>query len=174
MAAIMGATYPDLYAAIGVHSGLAPGAAHDLASAFAAMQNGGLAAASRDTPASESTQILPTIVFHGDRDTTVHPKNANQLLAHFAANTSGGLDTTRGPALRVTTNQGQVRGRHAYTYATYHDAGGRAIMEQWTIHGLGHAWSGGRLPGSYTDPQGPDASMEMVRFFNQHPQWEPM
>ena len=65
----------------------------------------------------------------------------------------------------MTTRQGQVPGGHAYTCATYHDAGGRAIMEQWTIHGLGHAWSGGSLPGSYTDPKGPDASAEMMRFF---------
>ncbi len=175
MAAIMGAAYPDLYAAIGVHSGLAPGAAHDLSSAFAAMQNGGPTVARWNNPTSESTQILPTIVFHGDRDTTVHPKNADQLLAHFAAaNTADVRDTTRGSALQTTTDQGQVRDGHAYTYTTYHDAGGRALIEQWTIHELGHAWSGGSLHGSYTDPHGPDASMKMVRFFNQHPQRESM
>jgi poly(hydroxyalkanoate) depolymerase family esterase len=170
MAAIMGVTYPDLYTAVGVHSGLAPGAAQDLSSAFTAMQHGGAGTVHQDATIGEPARIVPVIVFHGDRDTTVHPRNADHLLAHWtAANTAGGRDATGGPAPRVTTRQGQVPGGHAYTCATYHDAGGRAIMEQWTIHGLGHAWSGGSLPGSYIDPKGPDASTEMVRFFRQHP-----
>jgi poly(hydroxyalkanoate) depolymerase family esterase len=158
MAAIMGAAYPDLYAAIGVHSGLAPGAAEDLPSAFSAMQGGGPANPRRDIP---SSRTVPAIVFHGDRDTTVHPRNADHLLAHIWATTS------ERPPL-ATTSRGQVPGGHAYTLATYHDAGGRAVVERWTIHGLGHAWSGGSPPGSYTDPMGPDASAEMVRFFHQH------
>jgi poly(3-hydroxybutyrate) depolymerase len=167
MAAIMGVTYPDLYAAIGVHSGLAPGAAHDLPSAFTAMRQGEPVTAGRDIPTEKPTQIVPAIVFHGDRDTTVHPRNADHLLAHYLAI----ANTTDIPASRVTRCHGQVTGGHAYICATYHDASGRAIMEQWIIHGLGHAWSGGNLPGSYTDPKGPDASAEMVRFF-QHPQRE--
>ena len=162
MAAIMGATYPDLYAAIGVHSGLAPGAADDLSSAFSAMQGGGPVASQRGIPRGEARRIVPAIVFHGDRDQTVHPRNAEHLLAHFRATTS-----ERAP--REATNRGQVPGGHAYTLATYHDAGGRAVVERWTVHGLGHAWSGGSPTGSYTDPRGPDASAEMVRFFHQHP-----
>jgi poly(hydroxyalkanoate) depolymerase family esterase len=158
MAAIMGATYPDLYAAIGVHSGLAPGAAHDLSSAFAAMRQGAPVTARRDG----SARIVPAIVFHGDRDTTVHPSNVDSLLAHYRA-------AADGPVPRVTKSRGRVPDGHAYTRATHHDAGGRVTVEQWTIHGLGHAWSGGSLPGSYTDPRGPDASAEMVRFFHQHP-----
>jgi poly(hydroxyalkanoate) depolymerase family esterase len=177
MAAIMGAAYPDLYAAIGVHSGLAPGAAHDLPSAFAAMRQGGPNTIRQDTATGavtgESTRIVPAIVFHGDHDTTVHPRNADHLLAHFAASNIARRDATRRPAPRVVKRQGQVPGGHAYTCATYHDTDGRAIMEQWSVHGLGHAWSGGSLPGSYTDPKGPDASAEMVRFFQQHPQREP-
>ncbi len=165
MAAIMGATYPDLYAAVGIHSGLAPGAADDLSSAFSAMQGGGPATARRDVPTGGSPRIVPAILFHGDRDTTVHPRNAEHLLAHHWA-------VTGGTTPRATTSRGQVPGGHAYTSATYRDAGGRAIVELWTIHGLGHAWSGGSLPGSYTDPKGPDASAEMVRFF--HQQREPM
>jgi poly(hydroxyalkanoate) depolymerase family esterase len=174
MAAIVGATYPDLYAAIGVHSGLAPGAAHDLPSAFAAMRGGGPGTARRHistvAAAEESIPSVPVIVFHGDRDTTVHPRNADQLLAHYRdeTNTARGRDAAGRLAPPVTVQQGQVPGGHAYTRATYHDADGRAVMEQWTVHGLGHAWSGGSSPGSYTDPKGPDASAEMVRFFDQH------
>src|SRR5919106_3477813 len=158
MAAIMGATYPDLYAAVGVHSGLAPGAANDLSSAFTAMRQGGPVVAH---PNGERPEIVPTIVFHGDRDTTVHPRNGERLLAHL---TRGG----NGTSPRVRTRQGQVPGGYEYTRFTYRDAEGRDLVERWSVHGLGHAWSGGSYPGSYTDPRGPDASAEMVRFFGQH------
>jgi poly(hydroxyalkanoate) depolymerase family esterase len=168
MAAIMGTAYPDLYAAIGVHSGLAPGAARDLSSAFAAMRHGGPGTARRDgsnlATAGELSRVVPVIVFHGDRDTTVHPSNADHLLAHYTAD---GEDTGKcAPLVRV--QRGQVPAGHAYTRAIHHDAGGRAIAERWIVHGLGHAWSGGSHPGSYTDPRGPDASAEMVRFFRGH------
>jgi poly(hydroxyalkanoate) depolymerase family esterase len=163
MAAIMGSTYPDLYAAVGVHSGLAPGAARDLPSAFAAMRQGQSGTSRQNAPAKGSTRIVPAILFHGDRDTTVHPSNADHLLAHYRA---AALDE----APQVTKRRGRVPGGHAYSCATYHDAEGRLIVERWTVHGLGHAWSGGSVPGSYTDPKGPDASAEMVRFFRQHPQ----
>jgi poly(hydroxyalkanoate) depolymerase family esterase len=163
MAAIMGATYPDLYAAIGVHSGLAPGAANDLSSAFTAMRQGGPVVAHLEAPNGERTKIVPTIVFHGDRDTTVHPRNGERMMAHL--NIAGGQN---GSSPRVRTRQGQVPGGYGYTRFTYRDAEGRDLVERWSVHGLGHAWSGGSYPGSYTDPRGPDASAEMVRFFGQH------
>ena len=178
MAAIMAEAYPDLYAAVGIHSGLAPGTAHDMPSAFAAMHQGGPATPRRDVPIAtltgESDRIVPAIVFHGDRDKTVHPRNADRLLEHYCpAKTTGSRDTASGSAPRGTVRQGQVPGGHAYTHATYRDAGGRAIAERWTVHGLGHAWSGGSSSGSFTDPRGPDASAEMVRFFNQHSRRNP-
>jgi poly(hydroxyalkanoate) depolymerase family esterase len=160
MAAIMGATYPDLFAAIGVHSGLAAGSAHDLSSAFSAMRQGGPVVA---VPYGERTEIVPTIVFHGDRDTTVHPRNGERLLARL--DIAGGQN---GSSPRVRTHQGRVPGGYEYTRFSYHDADGRVLLERWSVHGLGHAWSGGSYPGSYTDPRGPDASAEMVRFFEQH------
>ena len=177
MAAIMAETYPDLYAAVGIHSGLAPGAAHDMPSAFAAMHQGGPATQRRHhpiaTPTGKFDRIVPAIVFHGDRDKTVHPRNADHLLGHYCpAKTTGSREETGGSTPRGTVRQGQVPGGHAYTRATYRDAGGRTIAERWTVHGLGHAWSGGSSSGSYTDPKGPDASLEMVRFFNEHPQGE--
>jgi poly(hydroxyalkanoate) depolymerase family esterase len=177
MAAIMAEAYPDLYAAVGIHSGLAPGAAHDMPSAFAAMHQGGPATPRREVPIAtatrESARIVPAIVFHGDRDKTVHPRNADRLLEHYCpANLTGSQEEASGSTPRGTVRQGQVVGGHAYTRATYRDGGGRAIAERWTVHGLGHAWSGGSSSGSYTDPKGPDASAEMVRFFNEHPQRE--
>jgi poly(hydroxyalkanoate) depolymerase family esterase len=177
MAAIMAEAYPDLYAAVGIHSGLAPGAAHDMASAFAAMHQGGPATPRRDVPIAtstgESARTVPAIVFHGDRDKTVHPRNADRLLEHYCpAKLTGSRDDASGSTPRGTVRRGQIPGGHAYTRATYHDAGGCAIAERWTVHGLGHAWSGGSSSGSYTDPKGPDASAEMVRFFNEHPQRE--
>jgi len=161
MAAILGATYPDLYAAVGVHSGLAPGAATDLSSAFTAMRQGGPVVARRDVPDGGYREVLPTIIFHGDGDTTVHPRNGDRLLAHL----EGGKN---GSSPRVTTRRGRVQGGYEYTRFTYQDAEGRDLVERWSVHGLGHAWSGGSYPGSYTDPRGPDASAEMVRFFGQN------
>jgi poly(hydroxyalkanoate) depolymerase family esterase len=149
MAATMGVLYPDLYAAIGVHSGLAYGAASDLPSAFAAMQNG------KQTNNNRlQTQFVPTIVFHGDRDTTVHQCNGEQVLAQWDEKN-----------LRVSKKQQQVPNGRSYTCTIYRDASDRVVMEQWLIHGAGHAWSGGSPHGSFTDPKGPDASQEMVRFF---------
>ena len=177
MAMIMGVTYPDLYAAIGVHSGLAYGAAHDLTSAIAAMQHGGPDPLRRGNRFWEAggvfARIVPTIVFHGDRDTIVNPRNGDQVLAQWtAAMTAGGRSTTSGTDQRITVSRGQVPGGRAYTRAVYHDLRGQAVLEQWLIHGAGHGWSGGSPGGSYTDPKGPDASREMLRFFHDHPQGE--
>ncbi len=160
MAAIMAATYPDLYAAVGVHSGLAPGSAHDLPSAFQAMQGGASA-----TRAAER-RAIPLILFHGDSDSTVHPRNADQLVGQWAA---VGSSPTAGTAPTSTTHQERGAGGRGYTRALHDDGHGQTFVEHWTIHGAGHAWSGGSPHGSYTDPAGPDASRELVRFFREHP-----
>jgi poly(hydroxyalkanoate) depolymerase family esterase len=152
-AAIMGATHADLYAAVGIHSGLACGAASDLPSAFVAMRQGGGSEAVVD-----GRPPVPTIVFHGDRDTTVHPNNGERILQQSTKATS--------PTTKVV--RGRVPDGHAYTRTILADAGGRAISEHWNIHGAGHAWSGGSLAGSYTDTRGPDATREMLRFFLAH------
>jgi poly(hydroxyalkanoate) depolymerase family esterase len=154
-AAVMGATYEDLYAAVGVHSGLACGAATDLPSAFVAMRQGGGSAA---TAVRGDAPTVPTIVFHGDRDATVHPDNGDQVLDQC-------MKTTR---TQKKLHRGRVPGGHAYTRTIHSDAGGRGLFEHWTIHGAGHAWSGGSPVGSYTDPRGPDATREMLRFFLDH------
>jgi poly(hydroxyalkanoate) depolymerase family esterase len=156
MTAVMAAAYPDLYAAVGVHSGLPYAAAGDLASAFAAMKQGPA------HPGRPTAHPLPLIVFHGDRDTIVAPANAARLIDHaLAAGSPGALPTA------VTTG-GQVPGGRAYTRTCYQDPTGATLAERWTIHQGGHAWSGGVPHGSYTDPHGPNASAELIRFFGQH------
>ena len=167
-AVIMGIAYPDLYAAIGAHSGLAWGAANDLHSAFAVMRQGEAVAVRRSSGASDGREyrwIVPTIVFHGDQDKTVHPRNADQIIAQSRANMTVDLQT------RV--QHGQVPGGHAYSRTLHADASGRAVLEQWVIHGAGHGWSGGSPAGSYTDSRGPDATQEMLRFFLEHPHPRP-
>ncbi len=165
MAAIMGATYPDLYTAVGVHSGLAPGCcAQDLPSAFQAMQQGGPRGQARvGRPA-------PLILFHGDGDSTVHMCNADRLVQQW---TAAGSQTPGAAVPPVTVERGQVDGGHTYTRQIYRDGRGQPVVERWTIHGAGHAWSGGSHSGSYTDPAGPDASRELARFFREHPRSTP-
>ena len=153
-AAIMGAAYPDLYAAIGVHSGLACGAARDMPSAFAAMRNGGVPTARVDA----TTPAVPTIVFHGDSDATVSAINGEHVIAQSKA----------AAQLHTTTSRGESAGGVTYTRSEQADADGLVVLEHWVLHGAGHAWSGGSATGSYTDPRGPDASREMLRFFLQH------
>ncbi|RYC30119.1 PHB depolymerase family esterase [Lichenibacterium minor] len=148
-AAILAQCYPDLYAAAGVHSGLAAGAARDMPGAFAAMRGGGRAAAGR---------AVPVIVFHGDADRTVAPVNGEQVVAQARG----------GAALTADTVGGRSEGGLAFTRKVECDAAGRPMAEHWMLHGAGHAWSGGSAAGSYTEPRGPDASREMLRFFLEH------
>jgi poly(3-hydroxybutyrate) depolymerase len=103
---------------------------------------------------------VPTIVFHGGRDTTVHPKNGDQIIEQSAG---GRRSTTKVKVLR-----GAVPNGHAFTRTILSDTRGREISEHWNIDGAGHAWSGGSPAGSYTDPRGPNASREMLRFFLEH------
>jgi poly(hydroxyalkanoate) depolymerase family esterase len=147
-AAVLGATYPDLYAAIGVHSGLACGAARDAGSAFAAMRQGA-------SHLTGSSRPIPTIVFHGDRDKVVDRINGDQVIAQFKAS----ADKPK------TAVRGRSEGGIAYTKSQEIDSDGRVTQEHWVLHEAGHAWSGGSPTGSYTEPRGPDASVEMVRFF---------
>ena len=220
-AAIMGMTYPDLYAAIGVHSGLACGAASDLPSAFAAMRQGeSVASGVLSSPAlgadsdllsmlnaalpgkpaafdaasslalggdndlismfkairpgkpavfeappssardAQRQRAVPTIVFHGDQDTRVHARNGDLVIEQ--SRTTAAMD------LHTRVEHGRAPGGHAYSRTLHADASGQAILEQWVIHGAGHAWSGGSPAGSFTDPMGPDAAREMLRFFLEH------
>lgn len=184
MAAILGEAYPDLYAAVGVHSGLAAGAANDLPSALAAMQGGavdlrastglaGLAgmpgamhrparsAPSKASRGSGGTRV-PTIVFHGDQDHTVHPVNAEHIMAACTA------PAANDEALNCSEERLRSGNGRAYTRRLHADGKGQPVAEHWIVHGAGHAWSGGSSRGSYTDASGPDATAEMLRFFFSH------
>jgi poly(hydroxyalkanoate) depolymerase family esterase len=156
MALIMSSTYPELYAATGVHSGLACGLATDLPSAFAAMGGNTSPVANAQRKARPKGARIRTIVFHGDSDRTVHPSNAGLIVADVRAGFPGAAQETQ---------HGRSAGGRAYTRTLIRGARGVVYVEQWAIEGLGHGWSGGRPEGSYTDPDGPDASREMLRFF---------
>jgi poly(hydroxyalkanoate) depolymerase family esterase len=156
MAAVMGETYPDLYAAVGIHSGLAYGSANDVMSAFAAMRGDagpGLRSGARTTGGS---QPIRTIVFQGTADRTVHPSNAGRIFAASVAHV-GSQNSRR--------HEGRSPGGRAYTRTVVAGLDGIPAVESWLVGGAGHAWSGGHPGGSYTDPIGPNASAEMVRFF---------
>ena len=173
MAAIVAAAYPDIYAAVGVHSGLPGGAASNVAEALMVMKSGSVEIVLPTQlrrvgprPAAPLTPniTIPTIVFHGDQDQTVHPRNGEQVIA--AAMRRAGTDKAPGQAAGHPRVEHGVsaRGRR-YTRSIHPGAQGQAQAEHWLVHGAGHAWSGGQAAGSYTDAQGPDATREMLRFF---------
>jgi poly(hydroxyalkanoate) depolymerase family esterase len=145
-AAIMGEAYPDLYAAVGVHSGLPCGAAGDLPSALAAMRQGAPEPAPDGArPVGERGRLVPTIVFHGDRDGTVSPRNGDQIVARARARAAGAAAGELQATAAV--ERGRAPGGRAYSRTLHADAGGRAVLERWVVHEAGHAWSGAAPPG---------------------------
>jgi len=156
MAVVLGATYPDIYAAVGAHSGLAYKCAYDVSSAMGAMHAGGLASAA-DFPHIKNA--VPTIVFHGDRDCTVSARNGVAIVEQAIA------ARPDQPSLRISVHKGLAQGGGSFTRTVFADAANQPVVEQWVLHGGGHAWSGGSPNGSFTTADGPDASVEMIRFF---------
>jgi len=152
-AIITAAAYPEIFSAVGVHSGLPAGSAQDVPSAFSAMRRG--------TSSRPHDKIVPTIVFHGQADTTVHPTNGTAVMEQ-ALHAMADLE-------KVTESGTSAAGRK-YRRTAHMLADGRSSAEHWEIEGAGHAWAGGHPAGSYTDPAGPDASRVMVTFFLQHVQ----
>lgn len=165
MAVVMGRTYPDLYAAVGVHSGIPYAIAHDATSAFAAMK--GTTTQPRSS-ATSAPRLIPTIVLHGDQDKTVHPCNGEKL-AHQYGRGDGSTEMAVSTENGWTTIDSQpgIRGR-AYTRTRLRDESGKVVVEYWLVHGAGHAWFGGNPLGSHTDPTAPDASQEILRFCLEH------
>jgi poly(hydroxyalkanoate) depolymerase family esterase len=151
MALILATSYPDIFAAVGVHSGLAVGAAHNPASVVVAMQAG--------NPGRAHDNPMPTIIFHGAVDKVVHPRNGRFVALRALAPYMG---------LTQTVVTGRSRGGHRYSRTRHRIGTGRPFIEQWVIEEAGHAWSGGDASARYTDPAGPNASKEMARFFLRH------
>ena len=150
-AAIVAAAYPGLFSAAGVHSGLAVGAASDIPQAFSAMRSG--------SSGTALARTVPTIVIHGMADATVHPRNGDAVVAQTLQALGG---------LKRAESTGRSAGGRSYRQTQYSDQNGRSMCEHWEINGAGHAWAGGHAEGSFTDPSGPSASKEMLRFFLQH------
>lgn len=175
MAAIVAAAYPDIFAAVGVHSGLPPGAAGNVMEALAAMKSaaagsGLQARSSAVRGALDPSQVsVPTIVFHGDQDKTVHPRNGDQVIAAVLESATGAGKDNAYAGGNLQTEIGVSALGRRYTRTIHRDVNNSAIAEHWLLHGAGHAWSGGLAGGSYTDAKGPDATGEMLRFFLAHP-----
>jgi poly(hydroxyalkanoate) depolymerase family esterase len=165
MAVILGKTYPEMFAGVGVHSGLPYGVAHDLPSAFAAMHRPGTADSKSERPESAQAwrSAVPTIVFHGDRDMTVHPRNGEQVATETAAVNAD--ESASGSLAGVESRTDEALGGYSYTRTLFKDDKERIVVEHWLVHGAAHAWFGGDPRGSFTDANGPDATSEMMRFF---------
>ena len=167
MASLVAAAHPEVFAAVGVHSGLAPGAARSLPEALAAMRAGAGTGTGTGGPMGQQGGArpalpVPTIVFHGDQDATVHPKNGAQVIT---ATLAGAATSTVGAENSPWVEEGVSPQGQRYTRTVHGTGHGPARAEHWLLHGAGHAWAGGQAAGSYTDTKGPDASREMLRFF---------
>jgi len=168
MVAILAHTHPDLLAAAGIHSGLPYRAAQDVIGALGVMKRGATTRAAPParpraaTPGARARAMVPLIVFHGDHDKTVHPINGERVVEQALESTRAARPHDLGHSV---VKPGRVPGGHAYTRTIHSDRAGHVHAEHWLVQGSGHAWSGGDSAGSFTDPLGPDASAEMLRFF---------
>jgi poly(hydroxyalkanoate) depolymerase family esterase len=170
MASVMAATYPDVFAAIGVGSGCE----YASTAACAGYQSADPAQAAKAAYAAmgSNARTMPVIAFQGDKDTTIPPINADQLISQWQQ-TGDLADDARAngsiPVPATKTDQGQVSGGRSYTVRHYGDGKGKELLQYWLVQGMGHAWSGGCSCQSYSDPQGPDESAAMYTFFAEHP-----
>ncbi len=175
MAVILGATYPDIFAAIGVHSGVEYQAATGRIKAVKAMRQGGPDPVEQGQAAYDAmgafAHVVPTIVFQGTGDNIVNSVNGDQVVQQWMQTDAlASKSTYQADFYNPSSNTvGQVPDGHSYTTYTWNDRAGSEIQEYWKIKGMGHGWSGGSPNASYTDPQGPDASQAMYTFFMNHP-----
>jgi len=174
MAGILGATYPDLFAAVGIHSSTQYRAARSLPAAVFAMTTGGPNPDAQGRLAHAAmgprARVVPVMVVQGDRDRTVWPGNGERVVRQWLTTTSlasGGslrLDFARPDAAHQERSPGGL----SYSVRRWHASSGLTVAEFWLVAGLGHAWSGGAAGGSYTESRGPSATEGMYCFFSQH------
>lgn len=175
MATILGIAYPELFASIGVHSGLAYRAATNMMDGLKAMHRGGPDPVKQGQAAyiamGSAARVVPLIVFHGTNDSLVHPMNGDMVVQqwmyvnHLASQGTYAAKFNQ-PSHRETR---RVQGRYAYTMYKWADAYGREVQEYWKVDSMGHGWSGGSPGNGYVNPSGPDASLAMYQFFMRHP-----
>lgn len=178
MAVVLGATYPDLFMAIGVSAGVEFKGATSRSSGMALMRHSGpdpnrqgllafqaMAAGLKKRPRLR----IPVIVFQGSEDSHLYPGNADVLIAQWAKTneclTEGKRANNLGTLVEETTED-HIPGGRTFTKHSYRDGAG-LLMEKWIIHGMGHAWSGAPVGVRHGDPKGPNTSEEMWRFFRE-------
>jgi poly(hydroxyalkanoate) depolymerase family esterase len=168
MAALVAVAYPEQYASLALHSGLAWRAATDVVGALGVMARGGadpdaLGAAAFAAMGGRA-RAIPTLVIHGGKDAVVNPANGRQSARQWAATNALALGSGPLAAQEATGEKGGYR----WTRACHRAPSGGCVVEEWVVAELGHAWSGGSPDGTFTDAHGPDATAEMVRFFREH------
>lgn len=174
LAVILGATYPDIFAAIGVHSGLEYGAASNQLVAVQAMRQGGpnpfVQGQAAYAAMGNAARVVPTIVFHGTNDGSIAPINGDQVVQQWMETDQLASGGTYQPdfADPSSVTGGQVTGGYRYTTFLWNDSQHATMQSYWKVSGLGHAWSGGDPIASFADPLGPDASAAMYAFFMLH------
>jgi len=174
MSVIMGATYPDIFAAIGVQSGLEYKAATTSNDAFTALRQGGPDPTQQGQVAynamGSAARVVPTITLHGTSDYLVYPVNGEQVVQQWMQTDHLASQNTYNASFNspTSTTNGQVAGGRSYTVYTWNDNNGNEVQEYWVVNAMGHAWSGGSNSGSYTDPQGPSATQAIYNFFMSH------
>lgn len=175
MTVILGATYPDIFAAIGVQSGLEYKAATSSTDAFTALRQGGPDPMQQGQAAfnamGSAARVVPTITFHGTSDYLVYPINGEQVVRQWMQTNHLASHNTYNASFNSPTSatNGQVAGGHSYSVYTWNDNNGNEVQEYWLVNGMGHGWSGGSSSGTYTDPQGPAATLAIYNFFISHP-----
>lgn len=175
MTVILGATYPDIFAAIGVQSGLEYQAATTSTASFTALRQGGPDPAQQGQAAynamGSAARVLPTITFHGTSDYLVYPINGEQVVRQWMQTNHLASHNTYNASFNspTSTTKGQVAGGHSYSVYTWNDNNGNEVQEYWLVNGMGHGWSGGSSSGTFTDPQGPGATPAIYNFFMNHP-----
>jgi poly(hydroxyalkanoate) depolymerase family esterase len=174
MAVILGATYPDVFAAVGLCAGVPYRAATGFSEALTAMRRGTVRSRSHGYAAYQAMgqyrRVVPLMVFHGTADNTVAPVNAAQIVAQWSyANRFAAGGTTSSEPTLASASSGTAPGGRSYTRRVYEGFDGDVVIEMYLVNGMGHCWPGGKDDSSYSDPQGPDASRLLIEFFSKHP-----